>query len=352
MIELVVVVICLVINAVLAGAEMAFVTVPKPHLRQLAKTGDKNAQKVLTLRDNPERTLSVIQVGITLVGAIAAAVGGAGAEESISPYIQAWINVDENTAEFLSILLVVFPITFLSVVVGELVPKSVALRNPMQLILLNAKWLYLFDRVLSPIVSVLEKTTKWILKLVPNKKKADASANPPETIELDQLSTQTRQYIGNLVAIEKKRVRELYLPWEKVATVQPSQSLAEIEKVIVDSGHTRLPVVLENRVLGMINTKEFMSLLRAGKEDWYSIIRPVVHVKETDTLLKALKTIQEHRTHLGIVLSNEQIVGIVTMADILEEVIGDIWDEDDDGTVRKILSSGASFRGITRSPSR
>ncbi|MEW6057102.1 MAG: CNNM domain-containing protein [Bdellovibrionota bacterium] len=344
--EIIVIIVCLLLNALLAGAEMAFVTIPKPRLRDLSRNKNIDAQRILKLRENPERTLSVIQIGITLVGALAAAVGGAGAEESISPILQARFDLQENTAEFLSIVLIVIPLTYFSVVIGELVPKTLALRNPVGIALKSARWLTLFERIFAPVISSLEWSTKTFLKVFFKRAKIDPQLTQPDTVELDQLSQQARQYVINLVNVEKKRVKDVSLAWEQVTAVNGEQSVLEVEKVIITSGHTRLPVLSEGKLAGIINTKEFMSLRAAGREDWTSIVRSVVQVREGDPLLKALRMMQEKRSHLSIVYAGNNLAGIVTMEDILEEIIGDILDEDDDGALRRILSTGSTFRTI------
>lgn len=342
--ELFVMFICLTLNALLAGAEMAFVTVGRPRLRELSRTGNKTATRILALRDNPERTLSVIQVGITLVGALAAAVGGAGAEEFLDPIFREKFGWSENTAEFVGILAVVIPFTYLSVVFGELVPKAVALRDPLKVVLVSAKWLILFDRILSPVITGLEWSTKKVLKVVLRKSKVTPPPTTPDTLELDELSHQARQYVLNLVSIEKKKVKDVMLPWDRVVSVAIDQPIEEVESLILSSGHTRLPVRRNGAVAGLINTKELLALRKAGAGEWGAIIRPIVPVQESDSLLRALRMMQERRSHLSIVFSGGALSGIVTMEDILEEVIGDIFDEDDDGALKRILSTGSFFR--------
>lgn len=351
--EVIVIGLCIGINALLAAVEMAFVSVGKPHLRELAKSGNTDAQKILSLREKPERTLSVIQVGITLVGALAAAVGGAGAEEWLRPLIQNRFRSSENTAEAIAILLVVVPITYLSVVVGELVPKTLALRNPLAIVLRAAKWLILFDRILSPIVFALEWSTRkflnifWRLRLVSAKEHLTPTTDMAE--KFDALSAQHKQYVFNLVNLEKKRVTDVMLPWERVNKIDLSLSVFEVEEMVLASGHTRLPVVKDQPVtgiLGLLHTKEFTSFRKYGKEDWHTIIRPILQVQEGDFILKTLRTMQEKRSHLAVVCTKNNLVGIVTLEDIIEEIIGDIYDEDDDGALRKVLSTGASFRSL------
>lgn len=346
MMEIILIAVCLLLNAVLSGTEMAFVTVSRPRLRELARAGDPAAQKNLALRDNPERTLSIIQVGITLVGALAAAVGGAGAEEALQPFFQTTLGVGEPLSEFLSILTVVVPITYLSVVVGELVPKALALRNPQTIVLRTARWLVRFDQIFAPIVSALEWSTKKFLQLFFRWAKHEQPPADSAAVELDLLSHQTRQYVLNLVDIEKKRVKDVMLPWEQVVSVRVDQSIDEVENTVISSRHTRLPVLREDTVIGIMNTKEFMALRRSGLEDWQTIIRPIVQVQESDPILRALRQMQEKRSHLSIVFSQNRRVGIVTMEDILEEVIGDVFDEDDDGALRRILSTASKFRSM------
>src|SRR5690606_23156012 len=135
---------------------------------------------------NPERTLSIIQIGITVVAAVAAAVGGASAAKNLKPYLMQNLNLSPFPAEILSILGAVIPITYLSVVVGELVPKTLALRIPMTIVLAGAPVLFFADRGLSPLVTVLEWSTKQILRLF--QKRTPKETRDQETIELDSMS--------------------------------------------------------------------------------------------------------------------------------------------------------------------
>ncbi len=161
MLEGLIILICLLLNALLAGAEMAFVTVSRPTLRELVRQGHTEAKLLLGLRENPERTLSVVQVGITLIGALAAAVGGAGAEELLSPGIETSLGVGGNTADTIAIGLVVLPLTYLTVVIGELVPKTLALKNSLKFALRASPWLLMFDKVFGPVVTLLEWSSSW-----------------------------------------------------------------------------------------------------------------------------------------------------------------------------------------------
>jgi putative hemolysin len=225
-----------------------------------------------------------------------------------------------------------------NVVFAELVPKTLALRSPLKIALFATKWLILLDRLFLPFVDVLEWITKRILHLVFPRSRQDEGPQSTDTVELDQLSVQARQYVLNLVAIEKKRVKDVSLPWAQVDYVTTEDSIQHVETVILRSGHTRLPVMQDGQITGIINTKELLALVKAGSTNWTQITRPISKVQAHDPLLKALRQMQEKRSHLSAVFESSALTGIVTMEDILEEVIGEVYDEDDDGTLRRILT--------------
>lgn len=359
MLELLIIPLCLFLNALLAGAEIAFVAVTKPLLRELVRQGHKQAQLLLRLRENPERTLSVVQIGITLVGALAGAVGGAGAEELLSPGLEKNLGVGEATADVMAIVLVVLPLTYLTVVIGELVPKSLALRNSLTFALRAAPWLSLVDILFGPIVTLFEWSTKQVLALLGvlrfrRLKRSSTTESPEEdtgisAISLETLSSEHRQYVINLVNLERKTVRDIYLPWQHVVSVRSTQPVEEIQATILSSGHTRVPVVNEEDVIGVLNTKEFMALRGAGTENWSSLIRPAVKLQTKTPLLASLRLLQERRMHMAVVYAELTLAGIVTMEDILEEIVGELYDEDDDGKLRKILSATPRTIGLIQS---
>lgn len=341
----VVICVCLLINALFACFEMAFVSVTKPELK---KCNTSAARRVMRLRANPERTLSTIQIGITLVGMISAAVGGAGAEESLGPILQNYFQWTEQTAAAVAIVIVVVPLTLVSVIVGELVPKTIALRDPLRISVIAARWISIFEKCVSPIVTLLEMTTKVLLLPFPKSRRAEEIESP--TLEIEALSHQTRQYVLNLVAVERMKARDVMVTWDKVLTVAYDMTLSDVTACTISSGHTRLPAVKDGQVIGMLHTKEFIALLSTGESgEWQKLIRPVVEASEGSLALRVLRAMQTQRSHLCVVRNKENYpVGILTVEDVLEKVVGEIFDEDDDGRVRRILSSGSRFKSFFR----
>lgn len=342
-----IILICLFLNGCIAAYEMAFVSVRKSELKKLARKHNTRAQKLLLYRENPERTLSVLQVGINLVGALSAAVGGAGAEQRLAPLLEQWFHLSPQGADLTSLLIVVLPLTYLTVVVGELVPKSLALRHATKISITGLPFLLVFESLLNPLVVLLEKSTKWILKVISGGK-STAIENPIETqLDLESVSSQGRQYVINLVNIETKKIVDLMLPWNEVYFINEDDTIARVTDVVLSSGHTRLPVVSANHgVIGIVHTKEFMALVHAGEDrSWSQLLRSVLKVQENDFALPLLRKMQDKKSHMAIVYDAEKtVVGIIALEDILEEVVGDIADEDDESRFRKIFANEARNR--------
>lgn len=337
MVEVIVIIICVFLNALLALVEMAFVSVSKSEIKSLSKNNHL-ALKLLKLRENPERTLSVLQIGITIVGAISAAVGGIGAEEKVSPYFESH-GLSESWAQFVAVILVVVPLTYLNTVIGELVPKTLALRFPMKIALRSVYALTVADKVLSPFVQVLEKSTQICLKFFSYSPRSNSSSTEAaESLNISNLSNAHQQYVINLVHIETKRIREIMLPWDKVNFIHASSNLNEVLSMVIKSGHTRLPVFSEGEIIGILHSKEFITFISSGDENWKNIIRPILKIGPNEGILRTLRLMQEKKSHMALVLSGDEKLGIVTLEDIFEEIIGDIYDEDDDGMLRKVLS--------------
>lgn len=291
------------------------------------------------MRDNPERTLSIIQIGITLVGAIAAAVGGAGASDIIEPFIMDQFGLSASAAEAIAVATVVLPLSYLSVVIGELVPKSLALRNPKAILFAGLGALTVADKLLAPFIYVLEATTKFILSsFFPQQKKDDAAAQI--TVDIDSLSPTHQRFVVNMANIETKLVRDIMLPWNQVNHISKSSTTDEITHAVLSSGHTRLPVCDQNQVSGILHTKEFLAMRETQITNWHDIIRPVLPSRLTDSAFVLSRRMQDQHSHLSVVFSDSgERVGIVTLEDIVEEIIGEIFDEDDDHKIRKIYIS-------------
>lgn len=338
--EFLIIALCLLLNAMLSCIEMAFVTVSRAHIKKLSASGQIAARRVLKLKQNPERTLSVLQIGITLVGAVSAAVSGAGAEDYLGPRLVEWLHVTPETGDFLAIALIVLPLTYASVVIGELVPKSIALRSPLRVALVGGHILVWMDRFFYPFVILLEASTRFLTRFVFSRLKSEASVSSEGGVDLDSLSDFHKQYVVNLINVDKRRVKDVMVPWNEVTTVNESDHHHEVLEKIRTSRHTRMPVVNdEGEVIGLLHTKEFVAEAEISKIDWKQLIRSLIFLHPNEPILNVLKKLQNQKRHLAIVKEQGEVTGVVTIEDIFEEVVGDIYDEDDDPNTLLALNS-------------
>ncbi len=342
MTELLVVLVCLFLNAILSCLEMAFVTVSRPHIKQLAQKGSHAAKLVLTLKNNPERVLSVIQIGITLVGIISAAVGGAGASDYLEPLFVDKFGLTEDTAEALSIAVIAIPLTYFSVIIGELVPKSLALRYPVKFALLGGKILIALDKIFSPLIFLLEIPTKFVARFIFSHFKSETTVDVSKEVDLDQLTDTHKQYVFNLLDIDKRTLTDLMVPWEEVSTIDISEHYFAVLEHIRTYRHTRLPVMKDGKVIGLLLAKEFTAEPEITKLDWTELVRPILKLRPHDRTLGALKQIQTYSSHLAVIEKDGQPIGVVTLEDIFEEIVGEIYDEEDNP--RTLLSSNSKIR--------
>ena len=338
--EILFITLCIVLNAVLAGIEIAFVTVNKTLLRHRARQGDDKARSLLELKEKPERTLSTIQIGITLLASLTAAVGGAAAGINIVPILNETLQFSLPVAEIIAIIFVVIPITYLSVVVGEITPKAWALRNPYFLATLSTPILKTLSKFLYPVAMLCEKSTKVLLEIIPlrNAQEVDREEEYHEYEKLltsyHRLPPKGKEYMINLSNIEEKNLGDILLEWDEVDYVSTNQDLHEIVEKIISSGHTRMPVVTTGKVVGLINTKEVLAFSRCQNTNWKKLMHDPIKFKKNASLLDSLNILQGKRVHMGIVEGDHNMpIGIVTIEDIIEEVLGEIYDEDDKGSL-------------------
>jgi len=330
MLEFIVVLLCLFCNSFFAAFEMAFVTVSK---EDFAETPDKFksfVDRILNLKKNPERTLSVIQIGISLVGALSAAVGGNGAVESLGPLLEQKYNLTPTMSEALSVVAVIIPLTYLSVVFGELVPKSIALNNPQPILIIGINILTLLDKILSPIITFLELSTSMVLKILRIKNIND-EVDGQSSVTISFLPRIHQMFVLNLVELHHKKASDSMIKWDNVIYLNFSDEEDRVMEIIKLSAHTRFPVIDGDTIVGLLHSKDFFHDHRNKNRPWQSILRPVQSFSPKEKLLNIFLKLQDKKQHLAIITEEEkQINGIITIEDIFEEIVGDIYDEVED----------------------
>ncbi len=344
--ELIVIAIMLVFNAVFAAYEMGLASISRARLSILLNEKKRGAAEAAFMKDKMEASLATIQLGITMVGVIAAATGGAGVQETFVPYLQQNLGLSETLSRILAIVLLMIPLTFVIIVFGELVPKMLALNNKEWIVLRLSPFMKVLSRAIYPIVSIIEITVKKVVYLLTLLSRIEPSKQRQWLHELRAAVSlaRTSKLIGEreekivLAAahLSTQLVRDIMIPTKDILTIYVESSLEDaLNRAHLDM-HTRFPVCMKENdpesIDGYVNFKDIVAAMKVNPPatSIRSILRPIKKVIEDTPLSNLLEIMIRERNHIVIVTSEEDtILGMVTMEDVIEELVGEIEDEFD-----------------------
>ena len=342
---LIAIAILLLLNGVLSMAETALLSVRKTRLQNQHNKGDERAGIVLTLTENPNQFLSVIQIGITsidlLIGALTAATLGVWIHTELDQFpILAKYNA------IISLLVSVLPITYLSLVLGELVPKRLALRDPESVSSMVARPMLFFSKIFSPFVKLLSFSTEWILKVMRVKPNLDAPVTEEELHLLIDQGTQAgvfdeseQDMVEGIFSLGDSRVYSLMTPRTELVWLDITDTIEEIRQKIADCPYSRFPVRQDSleTILGIVKSRDLLVESLSGKEvDLKALLKPVHFIPETMFASRALELFKEKNTELLLVVDEfGGLQGLLTINDILEEIVGAMEFEEPQATQRQ-----------------
>ena len=347
-VEIVVILLLMLLNGVFAMGEMSLVSVRRARLQVLEAKGVTGAGTALALSDDPQRFLPTVQVGITLVSILAGVFGGARLAAQLQPWL-ARIAVLRPVADELSLFLVVVLITYLTLVVGELVPKQLALRQPERVASLLARPLAFVARASAPVVWVLSRSSDLVLaafgsKLVERETvtEEELKAILAEGASTGVLESEEHAMIGRVLRLADKPVRALMTPRTDLAWIDRGDTRAEIIATLAAADHSRFVVCdgsIDN-VVGVVQAKDLLNLLLAGGElSLAAALRQPMVVPDTVSALDALERLKSDTLGLALVIDEYgSFEGVVTAADVLEAIVGDAAERPEDGDAAAVLS--------------
>ncbi len=324
------------VNAFFSGAEIAILSVRKSRLRELADAGSTRARSALALRQKPEQFLATVQVGITVVGASAGAFGGVVLEQPVAGALRslgasAW-------ADRLALALVVALVSALSIVLGELVPKSLALRSSDRFALLAAPVLLLVSRVARPVVAVLTAVSNVFLRPFHDRttfvesrlSREELRQLLEEATEAGAVDARAGEIATRAMDLGDLPVGAVMVPRGSICSLEETASPAEVRALLRDRPFSRYPLTgggPEN-VLGYVMARELYAQLVDGRMDLRAALRKVPFFPEQTRAVEVLRVLQLSRTHIGIVVDElGSVAGLVSVEDLAEEVLGEIFAE-------------------------
>ena len=345
------------INAFFAAAEVSLLSVRESRLRQLAEDGNAGARVALNLIARPEQLLSVTQVGVTLASL---GLGWAGEStlyelivKAVGPILHAMPSpVLERVLHGLCFAIAFLVMTYSHVVIGEVVPKNLAISKADRLAVTVAPILIVFTRILAPFIAVIERSAAAITSTLGVKRRLHAGGHSPEELRLIVSSSRGSghlregldEMIHHVLDLDEISVREIMIPRNQMIAIEVKASLDQVLATMIDQQHSRLPVY-ENepeQVVGILYFKDMLHLwqerrvaLRSGRTPRHFEIRHIMRkfmvVPETKPLFQMLNEFRSEQTHMAMVVDEfGTISGLLTVEDVLEQIVGEIEDEFDD----------------------
>lgn len=340
--EIIVLLILIGINGIFALSEMAFISCEKDNIEGYVNKGNRSAKSIIKLMETPDRFLSSIQVGITLIGIISGAFSGISVSDDLASLIKQYTNL-YGYADQLSIIVVVTSVTYFSIVFGELIPKSIALNDPEKTLLLFFPFIKAFSIIFYPFVSLLSHSTRFFLKFTGIKIKSIDSEDPIEEI-LGNVKTATlkkmidkeqEKIVVSAISMKNMLARDIMVKNSEMIILRSSMSISEALVEAHVHHHTRYPLTSSAErkdIIGYVNFKDIINVLRLNPENatLAGIRRPIMAVNEAERVTDLLKRLTRNHQHIAIVLDkNSKTVGMITLENILGIFVGDLKDEYD-----------------------
>ncbi len=345
--EIGVISIMLVFNAAFAAYEMALASVSKPRIRHLKEKNAAGADSANFMKERMEASLSLIQLGITLAGAIAAATGGAAVNEYIAPALSRHIVLSKATAEMIGLAMFVIPLSFITITFGELVPKVFAIENKELILLRFSPFFRGLYMLVYPLLQVFETAIKWVIAganaVLPEKRNHHERA---ALAELRLAAAQARdesligkleeQIVNSAAALSLRKVEELLIPVSAISYIPAGMSLQEAMIRAHMDLHTRFPVTRwddnPEEIVGYINFKDIVNAMKmqAKSPDVAGITRPIHKIQAGTPVPRALEDMIAKSIHMAVIASPDgKVLGLLTLEDIIAQLVGTIKDEYD-----------------------
>lgn len=348
--------ILILINAFFAATEIAVISLNEKKVKARAEDGDKKAGKMLKMIEDPTQFLSTIQVGITLAGFLGSAFAADNFAERLTGFIVKTFNVSATQVgliETISVVVITLILSYFTLVLGELVPKRVAQQHKEKLAEIVCGLISGLSAILKPIIWFLTVSTNGVLRLfgVDPHAKEEPVSEEDIMLMLDagadegSLDENDITYIKNVFKLDRLTAEDVMIPRKTVISVYANADDASILSVIEDEGYSRIPVLDpgNDRIIGILHSRDY--LLGRSKLGFtlQSALHPAVYVPESVHLDSLFKEMQKAHNHMVVVVNEYgETCGIVTIEDILEEIVGEIWDERDEAIedIVKLPDSG------------
>lgn len=332
--EIIIILLLILLNSIFAMAEIAIVSARKSKLRHQANEGSKNAQAALDLAESPSRFLSTVQIGITFVGIFAGAFGGGTIAKSLSSNLKN-IPLIASYADSIAIFLVVALITYLSLIIGELVPKRIALNNPEAIAKFMAYPMNLLSSIASPFVTLLTFSTDWILRFLQIKQSGEPTVSDEEIkmlmgegARVGIFNLAEKDIVERTLKLSDKKINSLMTPRKEIVWLELDSPFKTLRNKIAKHPHAHFPVCRDSldKVVGVARAEDILTnFLMEEKIELQKFTHKPLFVPESMDALKLLELFRKTGIHMSLVVDEYgSVQGLLSLTDILEAIVGDI----------------------------
>jgi putative hemolysin len=339
-IEVLIIVVLILANGFFAAAELAIVSARPGRLETQARAGNKGAKQALRLADKPELFLATAGVGIELIGTFTAAFGGDQLGEQLTVWLEQFpmLAPYEEGRKALALVLVVIPIAYLTMLLGELVPKRLALLHAESIATRSAPFMTGMAVVIRPAVTLLTGSANLVLRLIGQHRSGEKPITEEDIVYMVREGTASgtveageAQFINRVFRFTDRPVRLVMTPRTEITTVDVDTPLPQMAETFLKAGYSRLPVQhgsLDN-IIGILYAKDLLRALTGpGPTELRALLREPVFVFENQPIDEALAEFRQKGTHIGLVLDEYgQVAGLLTLTDVLEELVGEMPEE-------------------------
>jgi putative hemolysin len=330
--EFLIVLVLLLLNGILAGSEIAVLSARRARLSEQAEAGDKAAGAALKLTEDPENFLSTVQIGITLVGIMLGAFGGASIAEQVAPLLEPALG---EQAQSVSLVLVVLTTTYLSLVIGELVPKRLALLYPEGISRAVARPMVWLARATTPFVWILGRSTSLVVRLLGIKDTERSQMTNAEVVTMIREGIDQGAFgeaedamVAGVLGLDEMRISKIITPRTETIWLDINASIEDIQRLVREKPFSAYPVARGSldEVVGIVRAKDILaSTLDTGSFDLENIMREPHYIPETATVYNALEQFKRSGIHTALIISEYGgIEGMVRMHDIIELIFGEL----------------------------
>jgi putative hemolysin len=331
--EILLLIFLIFINGLFAASEIALITARRARLARLAEEGDRSAAVAIELHDEPTRFLSTIQIGITSIGLLNGIVGEAVLAAPFAKRLQS-LGMDQEASQIVATVLVVVVITYVSIVIGELVPKRIGQLNPEGIARIVARPMQVLALITRPFVRLLSLSTDALLGLLGQRHQTtqgvteeEIHAMIDEGSEAGVIEEQEREMVRNVFRLDDRQIGSLMIPRSDIVFLDIEQPLEENMHCIASSDHSRFPVCRGglHDILGILATKQLLTQqIQGNRTDLTAHLQPAVYVPESLTGMDLLSHFRASDTQMVIVVDEYgEVQGLVTLQDVLEAVTGE-----------------------------